>query len=134
MDSSQIALPHRPEPPTLAQTYFGFGGRVSRRTFWLHGVLGLLGFGLLATALLDIARVAPEAGDAWVDLLLLWPSLALSVKRWHDRDKSAWWLLLVFLPGIGAIWFLVECGFLRGTAGPNRYGADPLAASIEPGQ
>jgi uncharacterized membrane protein YhaH (DUF805 family) len=26
-----------------------------------------------------------------VYLLLLWPSLAVVAKRWHDRDKSGWW-------------------------------------------
>lgn len=123
-----IARPHRPDPFSLRQTYFSFRGRASRRVFWLHGALGLLGIGVLAMALLDIAHIAPETGEAWVNLLLLWPSLALTVKRWHDRDKSGWWALLVFLPAIGAIWLLVECGFLRGTAGTNRFGPDPLAS------
>ena len=58
-----------------------------------------------------------------------WISLAVQVKRWHDRDKSAWWLLMNFVPFIGAIWVLVECGFLRGTEGQNNYGPDPLAGS-----
>jgi uncharacterized membrane protein YhaH (DUF805 family) len=60
-------------------------------------------------------------------LVMLWSSLAIQVKRWHDRDKSAWWLLMNFVPFIGAIWVLVECGFLRGTEGQNNYGPDPLA-------
>jgi len=128
MDPHPFTVPHRPEPPSLRQMYFSFRGRVSRRVFWRHGVLALLGIGLLATALLDIARIAPETGETWVNLLLLWPSLALSVKRWHDRDKTGWWVLLVFLPLIGAIWLLIECGCLRGTAGANRFGPDPLAA------
>jgi uncharacterized membrane protein YhaH (DUF805 family) len=33
----------------------------------------------------------------------------------------------MFVPIIGAIWLLVECGFLRGTEGPNNYGPDPIA-------
>jgi hypothetical protein len=79
---------------------------------------------------------------------------AVVIKRLHDRDKSAGWLLLfVLVPLIlqtiayytGAvefkiilglacffigIWFLVELGFLRGTAGPNRYGLDPLQIGL----
>jgi len=31
------------------------------------------------------------------------------------------------LPVIGALWYLIECGFLRGTDGNNAYGPDPLA-------
>ena len=60
-------------------------------------------------------------------LLLLWPSICLYAKRWHDRGKSGWWSLIIFVPIIGSIWFLVELGFLRGTDGPNRFGPDPLA-------
>ena len=29
---------------------------------------------------------------------------------------------------IGGLWYLIECGFLKGTTGPNRFGADPLAS------
>ena len=35
--------------------------------------------------------------------------------------------LLGTLGGVVETWALVECGFLRGTAGPNRFGPDPLA-------
>jgi uncharacterized membrane protein YhaH (DUF805 family) len=30
---------------------------------------------------------------------------------------------------IVGIWFLIELGFQRGTAGDNRYGPDPLAVT-----
>ena len=73
----------------------------------------------------------------------------VGIKRLHDRDKSGWWLLVFYvLPGllntIGeslaagwifavasfaiSIWALIELGILRGTAGPNRFGPDPLAS------
>ncbi|WP_417430347.1 DUF805 domain-containing protein [Kiloniella sp.] len=56
-------------------------------------------------------------------LLALIPSILILIKRWHDRDKSGWWTLIIFVPIIGSFWVLIECGFLRGTAGPNRFGA-----------
>jgi hypothetical protein len=46
-------------------------------------------------------------------------------KRYHDRDKSAWWILICLLPIIGGIWQLIELGCLRGTEGSNDYGPDP---------
>ena len=52
-------------------------------------------------------------------VLVTWISLAVAVKRYHDRDKSGWWLLIVFVPVIGGLWYLIECGFLRGTDGHN---------------
>jgi uncharacterized membrane protein YhaH (DUF805 family) len=106
--------------------FFSLQGRVSRRQFWLWGVLALLGLAVLGHALLGIARVPARRADLIVNLLLVWPALAVSVKRWHDRDKSGWWVLLNLLPVVGWLWALVDNGFLRGTAGPNRFGLDPL--------
>jgi uncharacterized membrane protein YhaH (DUF805 family) len=108
--------------------FFSLRGRVSRRDFWLFGVLALIGLAVLAHALLGIARVPPQTADLIVNLLLVWPALAVSVKRWHDRDKAGWWVLLNLLPVIGWLWALVDNGFLRGTTGPNRFGDDPLSA------
>jgi uncharacterized membrane protein YhaH (DUF805 family) len=59
-----------------------------------------------------------------VQLLVVWPAVAVSVKRWHDRNKSGWWVLINLIPIVGALWTLVENGFLRGTPGPNRFGDD----------
>jgi uncharacterized membrane protein YhaH (DUF805 family) len=60
-------------------------------------------------------------------LLVIWPSLAVSIKRWHDRGKSGWWVLIALVPLIGGLWALIETGFLPGTSGTNQYGPDPLA-------
>ncbi|OAD23398.1 membrane protein containing DUF805 [Candidatus Thiomargarita nelsonii] len=62
-------------------------------------------------------------------LILLWPGLATQVKRWHDRNKSGWWVLINLIPIIGWIWALIEVGFLPGTKGNNRFGSDPLGHS-----
>ena len=59
-------------------------------------------------------------------VIAIYPSLALYAKRWHDRGKSGWWTLIILVPIFGALWLLVELGFLKGTEGPNDYGNDPL--------
>jgi uncharacterized membrane protein YhaH (DUF805 family) len=112
------------EAMTPGQILFGMTGRIPRRTYWLYGVLGLIGFTFVTGALLTIAGVNEQIASGLPSLLILWPSIAVSAKRWHDRDKSAWWILINFIPLIGFIWALVENGFLRGTAGPNRFGED----------
>lgn len=58
-------------------------------------------------------------------VLMGWVSLALTVKRWHDRDKSGFWVFITLVPLIGSIWHMVETSFLPGVPGPNRYGPDP---------
>ena len=52
--------------------------------------------------------------------------MRFEVRRLHDTGRSGWWWLIGIVPLIGAILLLVWfCS--RGTYGPNRYGADPLA-------
>jgi uncharacterized membrane protein YhaH (DUF805 family) len=59
-------------------------------------------------------------------LLVFLPSLAVSVRRLHDRDLSGWWILIGLVPVLGAILLLVwSC--MEGTQGDNRFGPDPKA-------
>lgn len=58
-------------------------------------------------------------------LIITYTELAVSAKRWHDRNKSAFWILFSFIPIIGQIWTFIELGFLAGTTGHNRFGNDP---------
>ncbi|MBK7062046.1 MAG: DUF805 domain-containing protein [Rubrivivax sp.] len=100
-------------------------GRIDRATFWRHGVFALSGLALLLRLLLDIARVPAEWVDQGLSLLLAWPLLAISAKRWHDRDRPAWWVLVLLIPVAGVLWLLLDNGFVRGTPGRNRYGDAP---------
>ena len=112
------------DPMPLGQILFSFRGRVPRKVFWLYGVLGPLLVSAMLEMLLGIAGVPQRGIDLAPNLLLVWPCLAVAVKRWHDRDKSGWWLLLNLIPVIGWLWALVENGLLRGSVGANRFGPD----------
>lgn len=112
------------EPMSPAQILFSFNGRIPRKTYWLWGVLALLGAAAGISMLLRIAGVSETTTEMLVQLLVVWPAVAVSVKRWHDRNKSGWWVLINLIPVVGALWTLVENGFLRGTPGPNRFGDD----------
>lgn len=100
-------------------------GRISRRTWWLWGVGALLGLGTLLHALLAIARVKGSSAEHLVNLVLLWPALALSIKRWHDTNRPGAWVLVALVPVVGWLALLVANGLLPGTRGPNRYGPPP---------
>jgi uncharacterized membrane protein YhaH (DUF805 family) len=108
----------------LKQMLFSFEGRISRKPFWLYGIAAAIVFGILYMIGKRMGTIGMVI-TLPVNIAYLWVALALHVKRWHDRDKSGWWVLMSFLPVIGTIWVFVECGCLRGTAGGNNYGGDP---------
>ena len=62
-------------------------------------------------------------------LVMIWPSVAILAKRWHDVDKSAWWILIALVPVVGGIVALVFNGFIAGTPGTNRFGPPPSDGS-----
>ena len=125
MSSPLLALPLAHEAMTPWQLFVSLDGRIGRRSFWLYGVLSLTVAGVVAMALLGIAGMPPERAERLANLLVAWPAIAISVKRWHDRDRSAWWVLVGLVPLIGQFWLLIDNGFLRGTRGPNRFGDEP---------
>jgi uncharacterized membrane protein YhaH (DUF805 family) len=113
---------------TWKEILFSFGGRIPRRTFWGASILILVAYFAIVFALVMI--FGDESGATSIGALimyvpLIWSNLALQIKRWHDRDKSGWWVLIGLIPLIGPIWAFVETGCLRGTVGDNQYGADP---------
>ena len=76
-----------------------------------------------------VGSLADLASSLDVVLILLAPALvnfAVLAKRWHDRNKSAWWAFIHLVPVIGVLWTFVELGFFKGTTGKNRFGLDPL--------
>ena len=113
------------DPTSPRWLLFSFDGRIGRRSWWLWGAAVMIGMAMYLTAVLRIAGMSKDTTVLLVNLLLLWPALAISVKRWHDRDKPGWWALIAFVPVIGWIWVLIENGLLRGTAGGNRFGDQP---------
>ena len=111
----------------LKQFYFSPGGRVNRQQWWLRLVLPYFVIMVVLTYLdLLSGYYDPTLGVGLLSgifaLLTLVPGVIVHIKRFHDRDKSGWWMLIVFIPLIGALWLIIELGFLRGTEGPNRFG------------
>ena len=112
----------------LKRYLFSFEGRVTRLEYWMYYVPLIIG---IIIVIIFAAVFGEEAATIILYLLglvYIWSVIAIQVKRWHDRDKSGWWILINFIPIIG-FWALIENGFLRGTEGKNRFGEDPLERS-----
>lgn len=109
---------------------FSFNGRIGRQDFWKF-------FGPVIVLFAIVDAISWGVGlENYLSLLfaavVFWPFFAVSVKRWHDRGKSGWWSFVVLVPLIGVFWWWIECGFLAGTAGSNRFGPDPSTGEAEP--
>ena len=107
---------------------FSFSGRIGRAQFWLgYGIqLAMLVFGYICLLYgEEYQNILALVASLLVFLPSMWVGLAIMAKRYHDRDKSAWWILICLIPIVGGIWQLVELGCLRGTDGSNDYGPDP---------
>lgn len=118
----------------LKALLFSFQERIPRGTFWLSTLciyfIAAVGIGILMNGVEGHTGWAASLGPIMLTVLaclFLWMTLALRVKRWHDRDKSGMWVLIALVPIIGPLWSFIEIGCLPGTEGHNRFGADPLS-------
>lgn len=104
-------------------------GRIGRQSYWM-GVIAISVITIVAALIDVVLGTMHDNGlgivSGIVGLLLIYPTIVLYAKRWHDRNKSGWWTLIALVPVIGGLWMLIELGFLRGTDGDNRFGPDPL--------
>jgi uncharacterized membrane protein YhaH (DUF805 family) len=104
---------------TCLAKYVDFNGRASRPEYWYFVLFIVLGQICLGIVFRPLA--------AAFALAVLLPHLAVGARRLHDTDRSAWWLLLGFIPLIGAIVLLVWFS-QRGDEHANRFGDPPMPA------
>ena len=74
----------------------------------------------------SLATIVSPKLSMLYSLLIFIPALAVTVRRLHDVGKSGWFLLISFIPIIGAIWLLILfCS--DGDGADNSYGGSPKA-------
>lgn len=147
---------------------FSFEGRISRKSYWVGTIIVLAASMVLTMALgplfglslRDLISSNPPARalklDLLVNLIVLWPGLAITIKRLHDRNRPTRWVIILFFffaatmvveymgfmgtpdtPNpiylglilstlVVGLWLLIELGFVPGSKGVNEYGPDPL--------
>ena len=116
--------------------YFSFSGRIPRGTYWVKFVLPAYVLNTIAGGLdVMVATRSAETGEATMGLfrlgasaLLIWPSIAVALKRAHDRNREWWFLLLGLIPFVN-LWVSAELGFMRGVEGENKFGPDPSGSA-----
>jgi len=149
--------------------YTSFEGRINRKRYWM-GLIVLIIIMLVVLFAVNLvvggSMLAPDPRTRLVtfvlQLLFLYPSAALMVKRLHDRNRPSYWAAFLLVPvvikaltdlmGLSgdplnqnaldyllgiiifvvSVWFFIELGCLRGTVGSNQYGPDPLGTVPAP--
>jgi len=113
------------------ENYANFSGRARRAEYW-YFVLGqicvALPLYLISMAgMMNGGSALSIVGFAIYGLFILGtliPTLAVSVRRLHDTNKSGWYYFIALIPAIGSIillvWFLTDGDRFR-----NNYGEDP---------
>jgi uncharacterized membrane protein YhaH (DUF805 family) len=149
----------------LIDGLFGFEGRFRRSEYWiasigltvvrlvtLLAICGVLGVGMIEVSRMPLVRHG-------LDVLFLWPAAAITIKRGHDRNRSALFTsgLLVVLYGSGVVltflsqagnqlavfvvsvlmlpfilYMFIDYGLIDGTKGSNRFGPSPKAINTGP--
>ena len=108
--------------------YVQFGGRAPRSEYWywaLFYLIASIGTGVVDFSI-DSSTEAIGPVNALFSIATFLPSLAVLARRLHDIDKTAWWMLIVLIPVVGAILLIIWL-CKSGSKGANKYGPDPLA-------
>ncbi len=113
----------------VLKKYAVFGGRARRKEYWFFFLFS----SIISIALSFIDKATgsynPHTGMGLLGgiyaLAVLIPSIAVTVRRLHDTDRSGWWLFIALIPLIGAIVLLVFM-VLDGDPVQNEYGENPI--------
>ena len=118
------------------KNYATFSGRARRREYWFFSlfvaIISVVTYLIDYTAGLSFTIGKTDFGiiQTIVGLFFLIPSIAVTVRRLHDTDRSGVWYFMVLIPLIGSIWLFVLT-VLNGTSGDNKYGSDPKLEEVK---
>ena len=116
----------------VLKKYAVFSGRARRAEYWyfvLFNIIVAIVLSLIDT-LLGTFNFMQGVGllSGLYSLAVLIPTLAVTVRRLHDIDRTGWWIFINLIPLIGFIVLLVFA-VTDGTPGSNRYGPNPKGAT-----
>jgi len=111
--------------------YNDISGRARRKAYWMAFLVNL-GISIVLAVIgsvLGLTFGEFNLLSTVYSVIMLVPGFTLTVRRLHDTDRSGWWLLIGFIPLIGAL-ALLYFACSEGTRGSNRYGPDPKYGEV----
>ena len=111
----------------VLKKYARFDGRAGKKEYWYFSLFSFIIIVVLSVIDMMTGTFNDTVGLGLLSgiytLAVLIPSIAVTVRRLHDTDRSGWWLL-INATLIGVIVFLVFTA-QDGTPGDNQYGSNP---------
>ena len=110
--------------------YFVIKGRASRSEYWFLQLLFTplamyVGFWSDPVSAGTIDPPPLYILSTIIVILLFIPSITSQIRRFHDKDKSGWFIFINIIPLVG--WLIALVMLLdKGTPGKNRFGEYPL--------
>ena len=110
----------------LKDMFLRYDGRLNRKRYILRSLALFLVVFVVAfiVTLIGGMRYGSLLASG-VSMIGLVPSVMLTIRRLHDLDRPAWWVIGAFIP-VANLVLSVYILFFQGTPGPNQYGPDPL--------
>ena len=117
----------RDQQNSFRHVFLSLDGRINRARFWLYQILivDMLYFVICIIGGAVDGEAGVENASMLATLILIWPTIALNVKRLHDRNRSGIYFLAALIPIVN-IWYMIEVLFMPGEGISNQYGPDPL--------
>jgi len=115
---------------TCLRKYFVIKGRASRSEYWFLQLLFTplamyVGFWSDPVSAGTIDPPPLYILSTIIVILLFIPSITSQIRRFHDKDKSGWFIFINIIPLVG--WLIALVMLLdKGTPGKNRFGEYPL--------
>ena len=124
-------------PRIMLRKYASFSGRARRKEYWMFFLVYALLSGSITAVVMGLDWVVDfVTRGRWADsfsleagltlgvfaLIHLLPSIALTVRRLHDTNRSGWWAWLALVPVVGPLvllYFTVLPADLQPNNGPN---------------
>jgi len=116
----------------VLKKYAVFSGRARRKEYWFFALFNLIITIIIAVIDNVIGTFDAQTGIGILGIIyalaVFLPAIAVTVRRFHDIGRSGWWLLIIFIPLIGAIVLLVFA-VLDSKPDENQYGPNPKIES-----
>lgn len=122
----------------VLKSYAVFRGRSPRAEYWYFTLFNTIFFILLAIldtniGLFDSEELIGLTSGIYAAIIFI-PSLAVTVRRLHDSNRSAWYLLFALIPIVGTVILWIGFMLIKSAPGSNKYGPSPITVQVPDSQ